>query len=55
MFGDSLDLQELTILIGDQTVLTEIVWKHLDNPVSELLFLLGKVAACEGKQKQSVK
>lgn len=46
MFGDSLYFEQVSVFVGDESVLREVPGKDLSNSYSELLFLLGQIAAC---------
>lgn len=43
--GDSLDFQELSVFVGDEAVLAEVIGEGLDDAVSELFFLLDEVGS----------
>lgn len=47
--GDALDLEHLTILVGDESIsiLTKVVREGLDNAIAQLLFLLGQIASTD--------
>mmetsp|Transcript_4710 Transcript_4710/g.6910 ORF Transcript_4710/g.6910 Transcript_4710/m.6910 type:complete len:257 (-) Transcript_4710:57-827(-) len=46
-FGDGLDLEHLTILVGDESILAKVVRKGLDNAIAQLLFLLGQIGSTD--------
>ena len=47
VLGDGLDLQKVSVLVGHEAVLGEVVRKDLGNANSELLLLLGEVGAAD--------
>jgi hypothetical protein len=49
ILGNSLDFQEITVLVRDQSVLREVPGKDFGDSNAQLLFLLGKVTSCNAK------
>ena len=45
--GDGLDLEKLAVLVGDQSVLGEVVGEDLGDSIPELLFLLGQIGSSD--------